>query len=106
MGESADQQPGRVNELEKDMETVKYRVLQLEQLPPKVSELERAFSVMDVNLTYIKQTAIETKMIVDELNNNQKVLTGELRGLPRALKLVTGLIIIGGFGVTIALFFQ
>jgi hypothetical protein len=106
MADSTDSLPGRVNELERDVGTMKYRLLQLEQLPPKVSELERAFSVMDVNLTYIKQTAIETKLIVDELNNNQKVLTGELRGLPRALRLVTGLIATAGIGVTIVLFFQ
>ena len=98
--------PGRTNDLEKDMHTVKHRLKQLEELPPKVSELERAFSVMDSNLVYIKQTGIETKQVVDELNNSQKTLIGELKGVPRAVNLVAGLIAIGGIGVSIVVYFQ
>ena len=98
--------PGRTNDLEKDMHTVKHRLKQLEELPPKVSELERAFSVMDSNLMYIKQTGIETKVVVDELNNSYKTLVGELKGVPRALNMVAGLIAIGGIGVSVVLYFQ
>ena len=98
--------PSRTNALEKDMHTAKHRLERLEELPPKVSELERALSVMDVNLKYIKQTSTETKTVLAELNNSHKTLSGELKGLSRALQLVAGLIAIGGTGVSIALWFQ
>ena len=98
--------PGRVNDLEKDLHNVKYRVNQLEHLPPKVSELERAFSVMDSTLTHIRETGVETRNLLVELNDNQKKLVGKLEGYPGALKLFTGLIVLGGVGVSAVLFFQ
>ena len=98
--------PGRVNDLEKDLHNVKYRVDQLEHLLPKVSELERAFSVMDSTLTHIRETGVETRNLLVELNDNQKKLVGKLEGYPGALKLFTGLIVLGGVGVSAVLFFQ
>jgi len=98
--------PRRTNALEKDMHTAKHRLERLEELPPKVSELERALSVMDVDLKNIKQTSAETKTVLAELNNSHKTLSGELKGLSRALRLVAGLIAIGGTGVSIVLWFQ
>ena len=98
--------PGRVNDLEKDLHNVKYRVKLLKDLPPKVSELERAFSVMDSNLTHIRDTGLETKNLLIDLNNNQKNLIGKLEGYPGALKLFTGLIVLGGVGVSAVLWFQ
>ena len=98
--------PGRVNDLEKDAHTTNHRLKQLEELPPKVSELERAFGIMDANLMYIKQNGIETKTLIDQLNNSQKTLIGELKGVPRALNLVAGLVAIGGIGVSIVIYFQ
>ena len=98
--------PRRVNDLEKDLHNVKYRVNQLEHLPPKVSELERAFSVMDSTLTHIRETGVETRNLLVELNDNQKKLVGKLEGYPGALKLFTGLIVLGGVGVSAVLFFQ
>jgi len=106
MIDAMDSIPGRVNDLEKDTHNIKYRLKLLEELPPKVSELERAFSVMDSNLMYIKQTGIDTKIVVDELNNSYKTLVGELKGVPRALNMVAGLIAIGGIGVSIVLWIQ
>jgi len=106
MPEQTDLIPARVNVLEKDMHTVQHRILQLENLPPKVSELERAFSVMDTNLTHIKENGAETKRLLYELNNNQKKLMGKLESYPGALKLFTGLIVLGGVGVSVVLFFQ
>ena len=98
--------PSRTNALEKDMHTAKHRLERLEELPPKVAELERALSVVDVNLKYIKLTSTETKTVLDELNSSHKTLSGELKGLSHALRLVAGLIAIGGIGVSIALWFQ
>ena len=98
--------PGRVNELEKEVHNATYRIKLLEDLPPKVSELERAFSVMDSNLTHIRDTGLETKNLLVELNDNQKKLVGKLEGYPGALKLFTGLIVLGGVGVSAVLFFQ
>ena len=98
--------PGRVNNLEKEVHTLDHRVKSLEDLPVKVSELERSFSVMESNLEYIKSTGTATKKIVDELNNSQKTLIGELKGVPRAVNLVAGLIAIGGIGVSIAIYLQ
>ena len=98
--------PGRVTDLEKDLHNVKYRVNQLENLPPKVSELERAFSVMDTTLTHIKENGAETKRILYEMNNNQKKLMGKLESYPGALKLFTGLIVLGGVGVSVVVWFQ
>jgi len=98
--------PGRVNDLEKDLHNVRYRVTQLEHLPPKVSELERAFSVMDSTLTHIRETGVETRNLQVELNNNQKKLMGKLESYPGALKIFTGLIVLGGVGVSAVLFFQ
>jgi len=98
--------PGRTNDLEKDMHTVKHRLTQLEELPPKVNELQRSFSVMESNLEYIKNTGTATKHVVDELNNSYKTLIGELKGVPRALNMVAGLIAIGGIGVSVVLYFQ
>ena len=98
--------PGRVNELEKEVHNVKYRINQLEHLPPKVSELERAFSVMDTTLTHIRETGVETRNLLVELNDNQKKLVGKLEGYPGALKLFTGLIVLGGVGVSIVVWFQ
>ena len=98
--------PGRTNDLEKDMHTVKHRLTQLEELPPKVNELQRSFSVMESNLEYIKNTGTATKHVVDELNNSYKTLIGELKGVPRALNMVAGLIAIGGIGVSVVLFLQ
>lgn len=106
MTDPMDSISGRTNDLEKDMHTVKHRLTQLEELPPKVSELQRSFSVMESNLEYIKNTGIATKQVVDELNNSQKTLIGELKGVPRAVNLVAGLIAIGGIGVSIVLYFQ
>ena len=106
MEDPMDSIPGRTNDLEKDMHTVKHRLTQLEELPPKVSELQRLFSVMESNLEYIKNTGIATKQIVEELNNSQKTLIGELKGVPRAVNLVAGLIAIGGIGVSIVVYFQ
>jgi uncharacterized protein YoxC len=98
--------PGRVNDLEKEVHTLDHRVKSLEDLPVKVSELERSFSVMESNLEYIKSTGTATKKIVDELNNSQKTLIGELKGVPRAVNLVAGLIAIGGIGVSIVIYLQ
>ena len=98
--------PGRVNDLEKDLHNLKYRVNQLEHLPPKVSELERAFSVMDTTLTHIRETGVETRNLLVELNDNQKKLIGKLEGYPGAIKLFTGVIVLGGIGVSIALYLQ
>ena len=98
--------PRRVNDLEKDLHNVKYRVNQLEHLPPKVSELERAISVMDTTLTSIKENGAETRRLLYELNNNQIKLMGNLEGYPGALKLFTGLVVLGGVGVSVVLFFQ
>ena len=98
--------PGRVNDLEKESHTLEHRVKNLEELPPKVSELERSFSVMETNLEYIKNTGIATKQVVDELNNSQKTLIGELKGVPRAANLIAGLIAVGGIGVSIVVWFQ
>ena len=106
MEDPMDSIPGRVNDLEKDTHNIKYRLKLLEELPPKVSELQRLFSVMESNLEYIKNTGIATKQIVDELNNSQKTLIGELKGVPRAVNLVAGLIAIGGIGVSIVVYFQ
>jgi hypothetical protein len=97
---------GRVNDLEKDLHNVKYRVNQLEHLPPKVSELERDFSVMDTTLTSIKENGAETRNLQVELNNNQKKLMGKLESYPVALRLFTGLIVLGGVGVSVVLWFQ
>ena len=55
---------------------------------------------------YIKQTGIETKHLVDQLNDSQKTLIGELKGLPRAVNLIAGLIAVGGIGVSIVVYFQ
>ena len=98
--------PGRVNDLEKDLHNVKYRVNQLENLPPKVSELERAFSVMDTTLTHIRETGVETRNLLVELSDNKKKIMGKLESYPGALKLFTGLIVLGGVGVSVALWFQ
>jgi len=98
--------PGRVNELEKEVHNATYRIKLLEDLPPKVSELERAFSVMDSNLTHIRDTGLETKNLLIDLNNNQKKLIGKLESYPGALKLFTGLIVLGGVGVSIVVWFQ
>jgi hypothetical protein len=40
------------------------------------------------------------------MNNNQKKLMGKLESYPGALKLFTGLIILGGVGVSVVLWFQ
>jgi len=106
MNDPMDSIPGRTNELEKDMHTAKHRLTQLEELPLKVSELQRSFSVMESNLQYIKNTGIATKQVVDELNNSQKILIGELKGVPRAVNIVAGLIAIGGIGASIVVYFQ
>ena len=106
MEDPMDSTPGRVNDLEKDLHNLKYRVNQLEHLPPKVSELERAFSVMDTTLTSIKENGAETKSLLYELNNNQKKLMGRLESYPGALKLFTGLISLGGVGVSVVFWFQ
>ena len=106
MEDHMDSIPGRVNDLEKESHTLEHRVKNLEELPVKVSELERSFSVMEANLEYIKNTGIATKQVVDELNNSQKTLIGELKGVPRAVNLVAGLVAIGGIGVSIVVYFQ
>ena len=98
--------PGRVNDLEKDLHNLNYRVNQLEHLPPKVSELERVISVMDTTLTSIKENGAETRRLLYELNNNQIKLMGNLEGYPGALKLFTGFIVLGGVGVSVVLWFQ
>ena len=106
MTDPMDTIPGRVNDLEKEAHTLEHRVKNLEDLPLKVSELQRSFSVMESTLEYIKTTGTETKHIVDELNNSQKTLIGELKGVPRAVNLVAGLVAIGGIGVSIVVYFQ
>ena len=98
--------PSRTNDLEKEMHTAKHRLKRLEKLPPRVSELERALSVMDVDLKYIKHTSTETKTVLAELNDSQKTLIGEIKGVPRAVTVFAGLIAIGGIGVSIVLWFQ
>ena len=106
MTDPMDSIPGRVNDLEKDTHTLEHRVRILEELPVKVSELDRAFGIMDANLQYIKQNGIETKNLVDQLNSSQKTLIGELKGLPRAINFVAGLIAIGGIGVSVIIYLQ
>jgi len=106
MIDAMDSIPGRVNDLEKGAHTLEHRVGKLEDLPTKVHELERSFSVMESNLEYIKNTGIATKQVVDELNNSQKTLIGELKGVPRAVNIVAGLVAIGGIGVSIVVYFQ
>ena len=49
MDDPMDSIPGRVNDLEKESHTLEHRVKTLEELPVKVSELERSFGVMDAN---------------------------------------------------------
>ena len=106
MEDPMDSIPGRDNDLEKESHTLEHRVKNLEELPVKVSELERSFSVMEANLEYIKNTGIATKQVVDELNNSQKTLIGELKGVPRAANLIAGLIAVGGIGVSIVVWLQ
>jgi len=106
MEDAMDKIPGRVNDLEKESHTLEHRVKNLEGLPVKVSDLERSFGIMDANLMYIKQTGIETKRAVDRVNDSQKTLIGELKGVPRAVNLVAGLVAIGGIGVSIVMFFS
>lgn len=104
MPDFTDPIPVRVNELEAEMSTLKYRVLQLEHLPPKVSELERAFSVMDANVTYIKLTATETKELLATLNNQQQVSNGAVKGLLLTLKVIAAVIVIMSASVSVMLF--
>ena len=55
---------------------------------------------------HIKETGIETKKVLGELNDNQKKLLGKMESYPVALKLFTGLIVLGGVGVSIVVWFQ
>lgn len=74
--------PPRVGKLENEVHTLRHQVTKLEQLPPRVSELERAFEV----ITYIRQDLAETKTLVRETNQQGVKLSGDIEGFSRALK--------------------
>lgn len=74
----------RVGKAEQEIHTLKHQVTKLEQLPPRVSELERAFEV----ISYIRQDLAETKTLVRETNQQGVKMSGDIEGFSRALKWV------------------
>jgi len=78
----------RVGSLEQEVHTLKHQVLHLEKIPPRVSELERAFEGMQ----YIRADQVEIKAGLRTINDSQQRLSGDIEGFSRAIKWIGGLL--------------
>ena len=76
----------RVGSLEQEVHTLKHQVLQFERIPPRVSELERAFE----GLSYLRSDQVEIKAGLKEVMASQQHMAGDIQGFGRAIKWVVG----------------
>lgn len=76
----------RVGSLEQEVHTLKHQVLQFERIPPRVSELERAFE----GLTYLRSDQVEIKAGLKDVMASQQHMAGDIQGFSRAIKWIGG----------------
>lgn len=77
----------RVGKLEQETHTIKYQLGELRQLPPRVSSLERDFSVMATNVVEIKTSLASLQTSTDAIKSTQDKTTGAIEALPKYIKL-------------------
>lgn len=78
----------RVGKLEQEMHTVRHQLVRLEHLPPRVSELEKAFE----GLNYVRSDQVEMKIKLGEVLSSQQHLAGDIEGFGRAIKWIGGIV--------------
>lgn len=98
--------PPRVGKLENEVHLHAHRITQLESLPIRVGDLERAFDIMNTHFAHIQATNSEIKDGIRDLNEHQKTASGEITGFIRAVKIIGGLVSLAGIGTAIVLWLQ
>lgn len=88
MAESVQERMGKA---EQEIHTLKHQVSKLEHLPPRVSELERAFE----GITYMRADLLETKSLIRETNQAQIRMSGDIEGFSRAVKWIGAILSMG-----------
>lgn len=96
----------RVGKLEQETHTIKYQLGELRQLPPRVSSLERDFSVMTANVIEIKASLATLQESTNAIKTTQDKTTGALEALPKYIKLTLFVISIASLAGILSLWAQ
>lgn len=98
--------PGRVSELEQKSHTHEHRLSQLEQLPPRVGDMENSVAVINTHLNHIQATNGEIKAALLTVSDQQKEISGQFSGFSKAVKIIGGLVTLAGIGTAVVLWLQ
>jgi len=96
----------RVGRLEQVQHTHSHRITQLENLPERVSSLERDFAAMNVILSDIKMDTSQTRQEVREMKTYQDKTAGAIEALPKYIKLTMFVITIASLAGVVSLWTQ
>lgn len=96
----------RVGKLEQVSHTHSHRITQLENLPERVSSLERDFAAMNVILSDIKMDTSQTRQEVREMKTYQDKTAGAVEALPKYIKLTLFVITIASLAGVVSLWAQ
>ena len=102
----ADTVQERVGRLEQVQHTHSHRITQLENLPERVSSLERDFAAMNVILSDIKTDTSQTRQEVREMKTYQDKTAGAIEALPKYIKLTMFVITIASLAGVVSLWTQ
>ena len=98
----ADTVQERVGKLEQRLHTIDYQLGHLEQLPPRVSELERAFAVNQSLLMGIKEDNSALRDSVGQIKQSQDNMAGALDAIPRFIKITLFVITVASLSGVVA----
>lgn len=96
----------RVGRLEQVTHTHSHRITQLENLPERVSSLERDFAAMNVILSDIKMDTSQTRAEVKEMKTYQDKTAGAIEALPKYIKLTLFVITVASLAGIVSLWAQ
>lgn len=102
----ADTVQERVGKLEQETHTIKYQLSELRQLPPRVSSLERDFSVMTANVIEIKASLASLQEATNAIKSTQDKTTGAIEALPKYIKLTLFVITVASLAGVFSLWAQ
>lgn len=77
----------RIGKAEQEIHTLKHQVSKLDLLPPRVSDLERAFE----GIQYLRADQADIKLSIKTVSDAQVKMVGDIEGFSRALKWVGGM---------------
>jgi len=96
----------RVGKLEQVTYSHSHRITQLENLPERVSSLERDFAAVNVILSDIKMDTSQTMREVREMKTFQDKTAGAVEALPKYIKLTLFVITIATLAGAVSIWTQ